>query len=97
MYPIIACSLTVCRYTKRGQITGALTASDHIEIFEDILTGNTVMSGGGYIHMLGSEGNFLVRSSKSVVKKIWNLSLTALIFPEKAGRKPGRRLKSKKA
>lgn len=54
---------------KEGQITGALTASDHIEIFEDILTGNTVMSGGGYIHMLGSEGNFLVRSSKSVVKK----------------------------
>ena len=46
-----------------------MTASDHIEIFEDILTGNTVMSGGGYIHMLGSEGNFLVRSSKSVVKK----------------------------
>lgn len=54
---------------REGQVVGALSASDHIEIFEDILTGNTVMNGGGYIHMLGSEGNFLVRSSRSVVKK----------------------------
>ena len=64
---------------REGQVVGALSASDHIEIFEDILTGNTVMNGGGYIHMLGSEGNFLVRSSRSVVKKIWDLSLTVLI------------------
>ncbi|MGI6007897.1 MAG: EAL domain-containing protein [Ruminococcus sp.] len=52
-----------------GEVTGVLTASDHIEIFSDILSGNTVMGGGGYIHMLGSEGNFLIRSSNTVVKE----------------------------
>ena len=49
------------------QLIGALAASDHIEIFSDILSGNTVLGGGGYIHMLDSQGNFLIRSSRSVV------------------------------
>ena len=31
-------------------VIGALAASDHIEIFTDILSGNTVLGGGGYIH-----------------------------------------------
>ena len=49
------------------RIIGALAASDHIEIFSDILSGNTVLGGGGYIHMLNSEGDFLVRSSRTVI------------------------------
>lgn len=49
------------------EIVGALAASDHIEIFSDILSGNTVLGGGGYIHMIDSQGNFLIRSSKMVV------------------------------
>lgn len=49
------------------EIIGALAASDHIEIFSDILSGNTVLGGGGYIHLLDSEGDFLVRSAKTVV------------------------------
>ncbi len=49
-------------------IIGALAASDHIEIFADILSGSTVLGGSGYIHMLGSEGNFLVRSANTIVK-----------------------------
>ena len=49
-------------------IIGALAASDHMEIFADILSGNTVFGGGGYIHLLSSSGTFLVRSSKTVVK-----------------------------
>ena len=50
------------------EIIGALSASDHIEIFSDILSGNTVLGGGGYIHLIDSAGDFLIRSSKSVVQ-----------------------------
>ncbi len=52
---------------SNGKLIGALAASDHIDIFSDILNGNAVLSGGGYIHMLDSEGNFLVRSSRTVL------------------------------
>lgn len=51
------------------EIVGALAASDHIAIFSDIVSGNTVLGGGGYIHILDSEGDFLVRSSKTVVQE----------------------------
>ncbi len=51
------------------EVIGALSASDHIEIFSDIFSGNTVLGGGGYIHMIDSDGNFLVRSSKTVVQE----------------------------
>ena len=50
------------------EIIGALSASDHIEIFSDILSGNTVLGDGGYIHLIDSAGDFLIRSSKSVVQ-----------------------------
>ncbi len=53
-------------------VIGALVASDHIEIFSDILSGSTVLAGGGYIHMVGSEGKFLVRSPNTVVKEDLN-------------------------
>ncbi|HJB15401.1 MAG TPA: EAL domain-containing protein [Candidatus Blautia excrementipullorum] len=52
-----------------NEITGALSASSHIEIFSDILSGNTVLGGGGYIHLINSDGDFLIRSSNTVVKE----------------------------
>ena len=51
-----------------SEVIGALAASDHIEIFSDILSGNTVLGGGGYINLIDSKGDFLVRSPKTVVK-----------------------------
>ncbi len=54
---------------KNGEISGALAASDTLEIFRDIVSGNTVMGGQGYIHILDSEGSFLVRSDNSLVKE----------------------------
>lgn len=51
-----------------GEIAGALAASDHIDIFTEILAADTVLGGGGYLHLLGSEGRFLIRSNQSVVK-----------------------------
>ncbi len=57
-----------------GELSGVLMASDQIEIFSDIINGNTVLGGNGYLHMVGTEGNFLVRSQNSVVKeKISNI------------------------
>ncbi len=53
-------------YNKK-EIIGVLSASDKLEKYEDILKGNTVMGGNGYIHIIDSEGKFLVRSSKTVV------------------------------
>ena len=52
---------------QNGQITAVLCAIDHLEIFEEILGGNTVLNGNGYIHMLGVSGSFLIRSKYSIV------------------------------
>ena len=54
---------------KNDEIIGALAASDTLEIFEDIVNGNTVLDGQGYIHILDSAGNFLVRSEHTIVKE----------------------------
>lgn len=51
-----------------GEVIGVLSATDHIDIFSDILSGNTVLGGGGYIHLIGSDGSFLVRSPNTVVQ-----------------------------
>lgn len=60
-------SYSVPVYSK-GEVVGALSASDQIEIFSEILSGDTVLGGAGYIHLIGSEGNFLVQSPKMIVK-----------------------------
>lgn len=54
---------------RNGEIIGALSASDHIEIFSEILSGDTVLGGGGYIHLIGSQGRFLIKSPKMIVKE----------------------------
>lgn len=51
------------------EITGVLTAKDSIEAFEDILDDKTAMNGYGYVHMIGKEGDFLIRSQNKVVDK----------------------------
>ena len=56
-------------YGSDGQVEGALLSSNKIKIFTDILNDNGVMGGNGYIHLLGQEGEFLIRSSRSVVKE----------------------------
>ncbi len=52
-----------------GQVIGALAASDTLEIFRDIVNGNAVMGGRGYVHILDSHGNFLVRSENTLVRE----------------------------
>lgn len=58
-------------YTKE-ELAGVLTASDQIDIFTDILDGNTVLGGNGYLHLIGTEGDFLVKSKNAVVKENLN-------------------------
>ena len=53
--------------SRGGATVGALIASDRVEIFSDILSGNTVLSGNGHIHLLNSQGELLIHSKNSVV------------------------------
>lgn len=50
-------------------VEGVLMATDTMEIFEDIANGNSVMGGSGYVHIIGEQGDFLVRSQNSLVKE----------------------------
>lgn len=52
-----------------NEITGVLAANDSIDAFDDILDDKTAMNGYGYVHMIGKEGKFLIRSKNKVVDK----------------------------
>ena len=54
---------------KNGQVVGSLIASDQLEIFSDILSGDTVLGGNGHIHMINTEGRFLIRSQNAIVQE----------------------------
>lgn len=53
-----------------GEVIGALAASSRLDIFKEIANGDTVMDGNGFVHLIGSEGKFLVQSTKSIVPMI---------------------------
>lgn len=55
--------------SRNGDTVGALIASDQVEIFSDILSGDTVLSGNGHIHLLNSKGELLIHSQNSVVEE----------------------------
>lgn len=54
---------------KDGEIVGVISASDTLDIFEDIVNGDTVMGGDGYVHLLAADGDFLIRSENTLVKE----------------------------
>lgn len=54
---------------KGDEIIGVLAAGDTIEIFTDIANGDFVMDGSGYIHIINTEGEFLVRSKNTIIKE----------------------------
>lgn len=54
---------------QNGEVTGTLTASDRMNDFADILTGSNTLSGNGYLHLIESDGTFLIRSSRSVIQE----------------------------
>ncbi len=54
---------------KDDVVVGVLSANDTIEIFTDLANGNYIMNGNGYIHLINSKGEYLVRSENSIVKE----------------------------
>ncbi len=52
-----------------NEIIGVIAANDTIEIFTDVANINSVMDGTGYIHIINSKGDFLVRSERSIIKE----------------------------
>lgn len=52
-----------------GKVVGALSASHNTQIFMDILADATVLNGKGYIHLIGREGSFLVRSGQQIIQE----------------------------
>lgn len=49
-------------------VIGVLGATNSIEVFEEILDDSTTLYGKGYVQLIGNEGNYLVRSERSVVQ-----------------------------
>lgn len=54
---------------KDGQVCGAVAASDKVEIFNDILDGEGVLGGYGYINMINTNGDYIVHSEKDQIGK----------------------------
>lgn len=53
---------------RGGKLAGVLAATNRTEIFTDILNSETVMGGNGYIHIINSDGTFLIRSARSIIQ-----------------------------
>lgn len=52
-----------------NEIVGALVASDDVDVFSDTIGENQIFSGSGTVHLVDSEGNFILRADDSVVKE----------------------------
>lgn len=52
-----------------SDIAGALAFSDKVEIFEEILNGDGVLGGYGYINMINEGGDFIVHSENDTIGK----------------------------
>lgn len=53
----------------KGEIVGALFASDSVDAFSDELGVQNIFHGSGRMHLVNSEGEFMIRSEKAVVKE----------------------------
>lgn len=54
---------------RGNEITGVLVANDGIDAFKEILDDKTAMNGHGYIHLISTEGIFLIRSDSKAVNR----------------------------
>ena len=68
---------------ENGRVVGSLIASDQLEIFSDILGGDTVLGGNGHIHMISTSGEFLIRSQDAVVQENMETIFDGPYFSEK--------------
>ena len=63
-------------------MVGALVASHSTQLLVDILANATVLNGQGYIHLIGQEGRFLVRSQQRVVQEFTSSIYDGSYFTE---------------
>lgn len=54
---------------REGKTVGVLCASSSLSVFADILDGGSTLNGSGYVQLVGQEGNYLIRSKRSVVRE----------------------------
>ena len=50
------------------KVVGALIASDDVDVFSDTIGEKQIFSGNGTVHLIDSNGNFIIRADESVVK-----------------------------
>ncbi len=67
---------------ENGIVVGALVASHSTQLLVDILANATVLNGQGYIHLIGQEGRFLVRSQQRVVQEFTSSIYDGSYFTE---------------
>ena len=51
------------------KVVGALIASDDVDVFSDTIGEKQIFSGNGTVHLIDSNGNFIIRADESVVKE----------------------------
>ena len=56
-------------YGEDEKVAAVLAASADAAVFESLLDNDTVLNGNGYLHLIGSEGDFLVRSNRHVIQE----------------------------
>lgn len=54
---------------RNGELIGALMASDAVDIFTDVLEERNWFYGSGYVHLLNSQGDYIIRNQERVVKE----------------------------
>lgn len=54
---------------RNGRIIGALAGMNTVRVFSEILDVNGILGGNGYVHLLDSDGNYLIYSKQSVVSE----------------------------
>ena len=52
---------------RGNNVEGVLVANDDMKAFSDMLDGDWILQDSGYIHMVSSNGEYLIRSDRSVV------------------------------
>lgn len=54
---------------QEGELVGALVASDAVDVFSESLGDKKVFSGRGTVHLINSDGEFIIRADDAVVKE----------------------------
>lgn len=73
-----------------GQIIGSLVASDSVDAFSEKLGNKKLISSKGYMHLVDSEGSYLIRGNESAVKE----NLATIVEPPYMSEKEGARVKT---